>query len=84
MAATGGNPLALTLIGSELSVEHPSWTVRPSSSPLPIGRRLEAHYLGRGAAAPEKDTRAWLILAAAEPAGDPRRPSPRATVVARS
>lgn len=66
--ATGGNPLALIDLARDLSVRQLS-RLAVSLEPVPISSQLEAHYLRRvRELAP--DARRWLLIAAAEPAGN--------------
>ncbi|WP_172979682.1 helix-turn-helix transcriptional regulator [Agromyces agglutinans] len=70
VAQTGGNPLALSEMAAVGDPDRLTSTAI-AGSPAPIGRRLEAHYLARvSGASPE--ARRWLLIAAAESAGDLR------------
>ncbi len=68
ITATGGNPLALVDLASELSVRRLT-EMSLSDEPLPIGHHLEAHYLRRirHLAA---DLQTWLLIAAADSTGN--------------
>jgi DNA-binding CsgD family transcriptional regulator len=68
-ADTAGNPLALVELAGELTPEELSGAV-PLSWPLRLGGQLEELYLSRVRALPG-DTQALLLLAAADPSGDP-------------
>jgi DNA-binding CsgD family transcriptional regulator len=62
--ATGGNPLALIELASSLSPTQLT-DLSLSATPVPVGQRLERHYIGR---VDELDdhARTWLLLAAAD------------------
>jgi DNA-binding CsgD family transcriptional regulator len=66
--ATGGNPLALTDLGRELTAGQLTGST-PLSEPIPVGSRLAEHYTARIRSYPEA-TRAWLLLAAASAGHD--------------
>jgi DNA-binding CsgD family transcriptional regulator len=69
IAETGGNPLALMEIGRELAGG--GLDADPFlSGPLPLGRRLEQHYLREVRELPAA-TQSLLLAAAADPTGDP-------------
>ena len=68
VASTGGNPLALTELALEADPQRLTLTAM-AQSPAPIGRRLEAHYTSRVQEL-SSDARMWLLVAAAESAGD--------------
>ncbi|WP_176697084.1 LuxR family transcriptional regulator [Microbacterium sp. 3J1] len=65
--ATGGNPLALTDLGAELTTrELRGEALLPQ--PMPLGKHLEAHYADQARRLPQ-DSQMWLVIAAAEPDG---------------
>ncbi|TXK15730.1 helix-turn-helix transcriptional regulator [Microbacterium saccharophilum] len=64
----GGNPLALVELAHEFTLPQltSSWV---TPEPVPVGSRLESHYLQRITDLPP-DSRLWLLVAAAESTGD--------------
>jgi DNA-binding CsgD family transcriptional regulator len=69
LAETRGNPLALLELPRGLSAAELAGGFGVSST-QPLSARLEQSFLGRVRSMPEK-TQRFLLLAAAEPAGDP-------------
>jgi DNA-binding CsgD family transcriptional regulator len=69
VSGVAGNPLALMELAGELTAQELSGTV-PLSWPLRFGGRLEELYLSRLRALPA-ETRMLLLVAAADPGGDP-------------
>ncbi len=69
VAATDGNPLALSELPAVLTVEQLRGTA-PLPDPLPIGERLSGLFAARVRAL-DADARMVLLLAAAERLGDP-------------
>jgi DNA-binding CsgD family transcriptional regulator len=75
VADTRGNPLALVELAGGLTERDlaAKWLLgtHVPTEPLPVGSSLEERYLQRVRTLPA-DTRALLVLVAAEPTGDPR------------
>ena len=69
VAEAAGNPLAVVEFGGELAAGELS-VPAPSARPLRSGGRLQTLFLARVRALPE-DARKLLLVAAAEPSGDP-------------
>lgn len=67
---TGGNPLALRDLSNGWTA-HELTTAALHGSPIPIGPKLEAHYSDLVGSL-STDARLWLLIAAAESAGDPQ------------
>jgi DNA-binding CsgD family transcriptional regulator len=69
IAQTGGNPLGLIELGSELSREQLAGEI-PLPELLPVGESLQARYL-RPIRSMPAETQLLLLAAAADPTGDP-------------
>jgi DNA-binding CsgD family transcriptional regulator len=69
IAITRGNPLALEELSNELSSEH-LMDRSPLPDPLPIGELIEARFLRQVRLLPA-ETQMALLVAAADPDGDP-------------
>src|SRR5262245_64151096 len=69
LADARGNPLALVEFGRQLSPDQLAGSA-PLPAALPVDRSLEGHYLRQVEALPPA-TRRLLLVAAAEPTGDP-------------
>jgi DNA-binding CsgD family transcriptional regulator len=69
LAGTGGNPLAITELASALTPPELRGEM-PLPDPLPVGEHLAGRFRNQIGALPS-DTRTLLLLAAAEPSGDP-------------
>lgn len=67
--ATSGNPLALLDLARDLSVRQVS-DLTLAGDPVPIGKRLEAHYL-RQVRELSAEAQTWLLVAATASAGHP-------------
>ncbi|MEV8636255.1 AAA family ATPase [Streptosporangium sp. NPDC051023] len=66
--ATGGNPLALIDLAEGLSAPELGG-VGLGSDPIPVGRRLEAHYVRR-VRQTDAEVQQWVLLAAADTTGN--------------
>ena len=73
--AAGGNPLALTDLAGELTVRQLTESSL-GDEPFPVGPHLESFYLRRVRRLDE-DAQTWLLVAAADSTGRPRRRDPR-------
>jgi hypothetical protein len=82
VAGVAGNPLALVELAGELTPDELSGAV-PLGWPLRFGGRLEELYLARVRALPA-DTQALLLVAAADPTGDPARQAERTLAAAQA
>ena len=69
MAETQGNPLAILELTAELT-PHQLDSASQLPQPLPIGSRLQQHFVSQVSALPPV-TQTFLLLASAEPSGDP-------------
>jgi predicted ATPase len=69
IAVTRGNPLALVELSSELTSDH-LIEHAPLPDPLPIGELIEARFLRQVRQLPD-ETQTILLVAAADPVGDP-------------
>ena len=79
VTATDGNPLAIIDLAQELSTHQlVGLTLLPE--PLPVGSHLHSYYVRQLHAFPA-DVQTWLLLAAAEPTGDPAYIAHAATVL---
>ncbi|MGH3174034.1 MAG: hypothetical protein ACRDPF_09260, partial [Streptosporangiaceae bacterium] len=68
LADTRNNPLALVELGTQYTADQlSSRAVQPE--PLPLGQRLQKHFLRQVRSLPP-DAQAFALLAAADPAGD--------------
>ncbi|MFI7063030.1 AAA family ATPase [Kribbella sp. NPDC050124] len=68
VAATGGNPLALIDLASELSIKQLTESSL-AAEPIPVGHHLEAFYLRRIRHL-SADLQHWLLIAAADSTGN--------------
>ncbi|GAA1268392.1 transcriptional regulator [Planotetraspora silvatica] len=66
--ATGGNPLALIDLADGLSAQELGG-LGLGNDPIPVGRRLEAHYVRRVRQAGD-EVQQWVLLAAADTTGN--------------
>lgn len=77
IGAADGNPLALRGFAAELSPSQLAGR-SPLPDPLPTGQSIEARFARQTETLPQ-DTRTVLLLAAAEPSGDPAKVAAAAT-----